>query len=58
MISKAQLQYKVSEKVLAAQFKNTKIFNIKLHQQSNNSTIDDYYDIKDSVEFYSMGVNV
>lgn len=48
VIEKAQMNQKVNEKIIDANFKSMKMFNVKL-KETVESTIDDYYDIKDSV---------
>ena len=52
-ITKGQLDHKSHDKLTLASFKKLKVYNVKLMGKAESS-VDDYFDIKNSVEFYSI----
>lgn len=53
-LTKCQFDHKSHDKLTLANFKKLKIYNVKLKGKKVESSIDDYYDIKNSVQFYEM----
>ena len=53
-VTKGQVDHKSHDKLTLASFKKLKIYNVKLMGKAGESSVDDYFDIKNSVEFYSM----
>ena len=57
-LTKCQIDHKSHEKITLVSFKKLKIDNVKLHSKSEDSSSEDYFDIKNSVEFYEMDSKV
>lgn len=53
-IGKTNFQHRSNDKITEGSFKKLKLYNIKLKGEKTESSVDDYFDVESSMEFYSM----
>ena len=53
-IGKTNFHHRSHDKITEGSFKKLKLYNVKLKGEQTESSVDDYFDVKSSMEFYSM----